>query len=616
MTVTIDPIARELIRSGLESAVDEMALALVRTAYSPNLKSAMDLSTAICDARGRLVTQGLTLPVHLGTVPDAMAATLARFGGTMGPGDIFILNDPYEGGTHLPDLVLVQPVFDQGALFGFVCTVAHHTDIGGRVAGGNASDSTEVYQEGLRLPPVRLRTAGVVNDDFLRILEANVRIPTKVLGDLRAQMAAGHIGEERLRELLARHGRQTLLAAFDDLLDYSERLARAEIARLPDGRYEFEDFLDDDGIDPDPIPICVAIEIAGNAMVVDFAGSAPQVRGAINSVMSFTRSTTYACVRCLLPLDIPNNEGYFRAIDVRAPSGTIVNPRPPAAVAARGLTGFRIATTVFGALAKVAPDRVPACEVGGDTGISMGGYTRDGRPFVFLEFLNCGWGGRPFADGIDGSASAVVNFSNYPAEVIENEYPLRIEEYGFLPDTGGPGLYRGGLAIVRQYRFLEESATLQIRSDRTKFPAYGLHGGQPGSLCTNTLNPDDASDETPDEQRERRERGRTDRVASGEGLDASSARDSARVARVLPAKTLLTLRHGDVFRHELAGAGGWGDPLERDPGRVLADFREGKVSRAHARQAYGVVIGEDGRVDEAGTRRARAETRRLVTPDA
>src|SRR5439155_20359785 len=235
------------------------------------------------------------------------------------------------------------------------------------------------------------------------------------------------------------------------------RMTRGEIASWPDRLYEFGDHLDDDGIDPDPIPIRVVATVSGDHLVVDFEGSGAQVKGAINSVMSFTRSTTYACVRCLLPQTIPNNEGYFRAIEVRAPAGTIVNPLPPAAVAARGLTGYRIANAVMGALAQVAPDRIPACESGGDTGVSLGGYDAERRPFVFLEFLVCSWGGRPLADGIDGAASIVVNFSNYPAEVIEREYPLRIEENGYLPDTGGPGRFRGGLALVRQYRFLEDS---------------------------------------------------------------------------------------------------------------------------------------------------------------
>jgi len=569
LTEKLDPITRELIRNGLESLVDEMALTLVRTAYSANLKNAMDLSTAFCDAAGRLVAQGLTLPVHLGTVPDAMRAILARYAGRIRPGDVYILNDPYEGGTHLPDLVLVKPIFRDSEHLGFVCTVAHHTDIGGRVAGGNACDSTEVYQEGLRIPPMRLYDAGVADEGLFRLIEKNVRIPVKVLGDLRAELAACHIGEAGFLELVARYGQASVLSAGSELLDYSERLARQEIARWPDGRYEFVDWLDDDGIDPDPIPIQVAVTVRGDQVTVDFAGSAPQVKGAINSVMSFTRSTVYACVRCLLPSDIPNNEGYFRAIDVQAPPGTIVNPIPPAAVAARGLTGFRIANAVFGALAKLAPDRIPACEVGGDTGITIGGYDAERHPFVFLEFLNSGWGGRPFADGVDGCASSVVNFSNYPSEVIENEYPLRIEEYGFQPDSGGAGQYRGALGLVRQYRFLEAEGTLHIRSDRTRFPAYGLKGGQPGRLCRTILNPGPSQ-------------------------------------RVLPAKTLLIIRRDEVFRHELAGAGGWGDPFARDPEAVLADVRDGKLSVEAARSAYGVVLTAEGSsVDQEATERTR-----------
>jgi N-methylhydantoinase B len=554
---TLDPITAELIRNSLQSIVDEMALTLVRTAYSANLKSAMDLSSAICDSHGRLIAQGLTLPLHLGSIPDAMHALLESFGGGFRPGDAFVLNDPYDGGTHLPDFFVFQPVFDGDALLAFAVTVAHHTDIGGRVAGGNGWDSTEIYQEGLRIPCIRLCADGQMNADFRRLLSANVRIPTKVLGDLRAQLAACHIGERGLLDLVGTYGAAVLQTAFADLLRYTEQLARSVIEQLPDGRVEFIDYLDDDGIDPQPIRFQVAVTVRGSELDVDFSGSSPQVKGAINCVLSFTRSSVYACVRCLLPPMLPNNEGYMRVINVIAPPGTIVNPLPPAPVAARGLTGYRIANAVMGALAQLAPDRVPACESGGDTGISLGGYDANRRAFVFLEFLVCSWGGRPFADGVDGLASMVVNFSNYPAEVIEREYPLRIEEYAFLPDSGGPGRFRGGLALVRRYRFLEESGTFQIRSDRRRFGAYGLAGGGEGRRSRNVLNPGPRE-------------------------------------RVLPGKTTLHVEHGDVLLHELAGAGGWGDPLERDPERVLADVLDDKVTLEHARSAYGVVLNASG----------------------
>jgi N-methylhydantoinase B len=568
--ISLDPVTAELIRNTLQAVVDEMALTLVRTAYSANLKSAMDLSSALCDRQGRLIAQGLTLPLHLGSIPDAMEALLRRFGSTFRPGDAYVLNDPYDGGTHLPDFFVFQPVFEADRHIGFAVTVAHHTDVGGRVAGGNGWDSTEIYQEGLRIPPVRLCSNGRMNDDFLQLLSANVRIPMKVLGDLRAQLAACHIGERGLLDLVARYGISTLESAFAEMLEYTERIARATIESLPDGRYEFHDYLDDDGIDPDPIPIQVAVEVHGSELCVDFEGTSAQVKGAINCVLSFTRSAVYACVRCLLPPTLPNNEGYFRAVKVMAPPGTLVNPLPPAPVAARGLTGYRIANAVMGALAQVAPRQVPACESGGDTGISLGGYTAERRPFVFLEFLVCSWGGRPFADGIDGVASMVVNFSNYPVEVIEREYPLRIEDYGFMPDTGGPGKFRGGLALVRRYRFLEQSGTFQIRADRNRFTAYGLAGGRPGSPSRSVLNPG------PGEQ-------------------------------ILPPKTTLHVRYGDHLRHELAGAGGWGEPFERDPQAVLDDVLDEKISLAHARDAYAVAFNEAGtRIDEAETARLRS----------
>jgi N-methylhydantoinase B len=565
----LDPITAELIRNGLQAIVDEMALTLVRTAYSANLKSAMDLSSAVCDPEGRLIAQGLTLPLHLGSIPDAVHALQQRFQGAFRPGDAFVLNDPYDGGTHLPDFFVFQPVFYAGQHIAFLVTVAHHTDVGGRVAGGNGWDSTEIYQEGLRIPPVRLCTEGRLNGDFLRLLSANVRIPMKVLGDLRAQLAACHIGERGLLDLADRYGLPTLQRAFAELLEYTERIARATIASLPDGCYEFTDYLDDDGIDPDPIPIQVAVEIHGSDIEVNFHGTSPQVKGAINCVLSFTRSAVYACIRCLLPPTLPNNEGYFRAVRVVAPPGTLVNPLPPAPVAARGLTGYRIANAVMGALAQVAPEHVPACESGGDTGISLGGYSSERRAFVFLEFLVCSWGGRPFRDGIDGVASMVVNFSNYPVEVIEREYPVRIEEYGFLPDSGGPGKFRGGLALVRRYRFLEQAGTFQIRADRSRFAAYGLAGGKPGSLSRNVLNPG------PNEQ-------------------------------VLPPKTTLQVQYGDELRHELAGAGGWGNPFERDARAVLDDVLDEKISREHARDAYGVALNDEGTcIDEAETARLR-----------
>ena len=550
------PIQLELLKNALESLVDEMAITVVRTAYSTNLRNSMDFSTGFCDAQGNLVAQGLCLPLHLGSLPDGLAAVLNRYREDINEGDVFLLNDPYEGGTHLPDIYLYKPIFVEGELLGFSTAIAHHTDIGGRVAGGNACDSTEIYQEGLRIPPLKLYEAGRPVQALFDLIERNVRVPKNALGDLRSQLAACHICERELVKLAQTHGVERLRQGFDQLLSYSESLTRSEIAQFPDGSYTFTDVIDDDGIDPDPIPIKVTITVVGEDLEVDFAGTAPQVKGAINSALSFTRSAVYACLRCLMGDGIPTNSGFFRALDISVPPATLANPVLPAPVAARGLTGFRLANAIMGALAQMAPDVVPACEVGGDTGISVGGYREDRTPFVFLEFLFSGWGGRPDRDGIDGCASVVVNFSNNPAEVIEAEYPLQILNYGFLPDTGGPGKYRGGLALVREYRFTEKEGTLQIRSDRHRSKPYPLNGGHPGTLSANVLNP----------QKE---------------------------ALALPAKTLLTINNGDILRHTLAGAGGHGNPLQRDPERVLDDVRNEKVSLDAAREIYGVAIDPD-----------------------
>jgi N-methylhydantoinase B len=548
-----DPILLELVKHSLDAIVDEMAIALVRTAYSNNLKNSMDMSCALCDAQGRLIAQGMTLPLHLGSIPDAMGCIERKFGGSFRPGDVFILNDPYEGGTHLPDFYIVKPVWRGETLVGWAATVGHQLDVGGMTPGGNGCDATEIFQEGLRIPPVRLYEGGKPVAAIFDLIEKNVRVPRQVLGDVRAQLSACTAGEKALLHLMDKYGAERFAACLDALLDQAERLARNAIRAMPDGSYSFVDHIDDDGIDPEPIPIKVTITVAGDRLTADFTGSAPQVKGAINSPLPFTKSAVYACVRHLIGGDPPNNEGYFRPIEVIAPPGTVVNPVMPASVAARGLTGFRAANVLFGALAQIAPDRVFACEAGGDTGISFGGYDAERRPFVFLEFLFGSWGGRPTRDGMDAASSCVVNFSNNPIEIVESEYPLRIERYGYVPDSGGAGTFRGGLALVREYRFLEAEGTLQVRADRHKYVPYGIRGGHPGTPARNILDPE------------------------GD-------------ARALPSKFRHTIRRGEVFRHVLAGPGGWGDPLRREAKRVAFDVAEGKISPEWARREYGVAV--------------------------
>jgi N-methylhydantoinase B len=362
----------------------------------------------------------------------------------------------------------------------------------------------------------------------------------------------------------------------EEVIDYAERLTRAALAELPDGEWSFEDWIDDDGIDVGrPIPLKVTLTKRGDHLVADWTGSSPQVKGAINNTYSFTRAATLCCVKSVLSHEIPSNEGFYRCIDVIAPPGTIANAVLPAPSAARGLTGFRMVDCCFGALARMLPDRVMAASEGGNTGVSIGGYHPDRRPFIFVEFLCSAWGGRPWADGLEGNANLFANMSLPSAEVTEAEQPLEILCTEFIPDSGGPGQYRGGMSMRRDFRLREDEAVLQVRADRHAFRPYGLYGGSPGRPSRNVM---------------------------------SSA---AAGPRELPGKLTMTMRRGEVFRHEQAGPGGWGDPLERDPARVLRDVRNGLVGVESARGDYGVAIdAARWTVDEAATRALRAELRR------
>ena len=550
-----DPFALELVKNALAAVADEMALTIARTARSFVVKEALDFSTALYLADGEMIAQGTCLPFHLGAMPYAVASVRRTYAGRIRPGDLFITNDPYDGSTHLPDIVLVRPVFREGELIGFSSALAHMTDIGGRIPGGNASDSTEIYQEGLRIPPSRLWREGEPDDAMFRLLERNVRVPDKVLGDVRSLISACMIGEREILKLCDRYGVAQYISLCRELLDYTERLTRAEIAKLPDGAWTFVDHIDNDGVSPGPIRFQVTITIDRDRMDIDFTGTSPQVRGAINCVFPFTRSAALACIRSVLDLSIPNNAGYFRPITVRAPEGTIVNPRAPAAVAARGLTGVRIGDTVFGALAQIVPDIMPACGANApEIGVSYGVVDPGGRAHVYLEFLVGSWGGGPDRDGMDACTGTLVNYSNTPAELIEADLPITVERYGFAPDTGGVGRWRGGLALERQLRFNVDGGTLQIRSDRRDYPAFGLAGGGPGAPSSVSIQRADGTDEA------------------------------------CPSKFLTVVNAGDVLKVRLAGAGGHGAPEQRGRERVLNDIAEGKITPKHARDAYGINL--------------------------
>ena len=562
-----DPFALELIKNALVALADEMALTVYRTARSFVVKEALDFSTALFLADGQLIAQGTCLPFHLGAMPFAVRSVTRAYKDRILPGDLYITNDPYDGSTHLPDIVLVKPIFHEDRLFGFSVALAHMTDIGGRIPGGNASDSTEIYQEGLRIPPSRLWRQGEPDESMFRLIERNVRVPDKVLGDIRSLIAACVVGEREMIKLAVRYGANQFEQYCRDLLDYTERFTRAEIAKLPKGTWHFVDHLDGDGVDPDPIRIEASVTIREDNMTIDLTGSSPQVRGAINCVYPFTLSTALACVRSIVDLSIPNNAGYFRPIEVIAPEGSVVNPLPPSAVAARGITGIRIADAIFGALAQAVPDVLPACGSNApDVGISFGGLDEKGEACVYLEFLLASWGGGPDRDGMDACTGTLVNYSNAPAEMIEADQPIAVECYAMVPDSGGPGRFRGGLALERHLRFKSNNATLQIRSDRRDFPPYGLEGGKSGAPSTVEI------------------------------MRSNGVEEACR------AKFLTTVNHGDLLRVRLAGGGGHGNPFLRDMAAVLEDVIEEKMSIDHAKAAYGVVISTNPfAVDEAAT---------------
>ena len=572
--VEIDPITFAVIKNGLDSIVDEMAYDVMRTARSEIVKDVMDFSAAICDASGSMIAQAKTVALHLGAVPEAMGVVLEHYGAGLAAGDAVILNDPYQGGMHLPDIFMFMPIFHGDALQGFTVVICHHTDVGGRVPGSNASDSTEIFQEGLRIPALKLFEAGRQNDTLVKLIEKNVRLPEIVLGDLKAQFAACRTGAREMGKLFDRYGADVAQGYFTELLDYAERMTRAEIRGWADGTYRFTDYIGDDGFSDTPLPISVSIEVHGDSVTVDYAGSAPQVPAALNSTKSYTNSCTYLSVRACLKGDIPNNAGVFRAIEVKAPEASIVNPRLPAACAARALTGYRVVDAMFGALAQIVPDRVPAAGEGGNTVVCLGGYRDDGTPFIIVDMICGAWGGRPDKDGIEAITNPSQNLSNTPVETLESQHPVRIEEYALVPDSCGAGKWRGGLGIARSYRLLADEAGLQLRADRMKILPYGLAGGGKARGAINEIE-----------------------TAAGAHVD-------------LPSKINRRMAKGDLVRHVQPGGGGFGDPLMRDPAHVARDVWNEKITAEYAREHHRVAVdGATGKLDAEATGTLRRRSR-------
>ena len=578
MSIKIDPFQLEVIKNCFDAIADDMSLTLMRTAHSGIVRDSMDFSTAICDADGLTLAQGVCTPMQLGSFYDAMRKMITQYEGRVYPDDVFIFNDPYAAaGQHLPDIYISMPIFYRDTLSGWSTSIAHHSDVGGIVAGSNALGSEEIFQEGLRLPVIKFVERGEHNQALWDVIALNVRTPDKVMGDLQAQMASCKSGERELIELFERYGVETVQAYAAHLHEYAERLTRAEIRDIPDGVYEFVDHIDGVGEDPETLYLKAKIIVDDDEITVDWTGSSQQVEAGINPSFPFTKACVYAALRSVMSADIPNCHGFSKPITVLAPLGSLVNPLFPAPCGARGITGYRMIDCLFGALAQAVPERITADNNGGSTLPTIAGY-ENGKAFVFCETFMGAWGAAAGHDGQSGVPHMGANQSNVSIEMIESDYPIRIDEYGMAPDTGGPGRHRGGLALLRQYRILSDKAILNVRSDKRKYPPHGLFGGKEGSASINLVNP------------------------GGEN-------------RVLPVLMLKVekLKQGDVFRHVMSGGGGYGDPLERDPGLVLDDIITEKVTVDHARREYGVVIDISGvapAIDAAATETLRGDMRK------
>ncbi len=520
--MAFDPVKLQVFKSLFHSIAEEMGATLKRTAYSPNIKERRDYSCAIFDDQCRMIAQGDHMPVHLGSMPLSVEAALENR--TIGPGDMVLLNDPYKGGTHLPDITLVSGVFRGSRLLFYVACRAHHSDVGG-MSPGSMPLAEEIFQEGLRIPPVLVMKKGRLNRDVWDLVLYNVRTPEEREGDLAAMLGANRTGERRLLEIIEKYGLPEVRRYIEELLDYTERMTRHAISRIPNGTYEAEDVMDNDGIGDQPIAIRVRIRIRGSDARVDFSASDPQAAGSINAVYAITASVVFYVFRTLVGLSIPSTAGGMRPLEIIAPEGTVVNARPPAAVCGGNVeTSQRIVDVLYRCLSSSLPGIIPAASQGTMNNLTFGGTdSRTGKAFAYYETIAGGMGARPTMDGISGVHTHMTNSMNTPVEVLEYAYPIRVQRYALRPRSGGAGRWRGGDGVVREVRFLTR-AEVTVLSERRRFRPYGLSGGSPGSAGRNRIT---------------REDGSVDR---------------------LPSKFTTSVSAGDVLTLETPGGGGWGAP--------------------------------------------------------
>ena len=529
--MAVDPISLEVFKNMFTSVADEMGVTLLRTSYSPNMKERRDFSCAVFNPRGEMIAQAAHVPVHLGAMPASVRAALEVFPNALRPGDIVILNDPYLGGTHLPDITLVAPVYleieGNRRLAGFVANRGHHADVGGMTP-GSMPLSTELYQEGTIIPPIKLARGGRLNQEIIQLICRNSRTPEERKGDLAAQIASIRVGEKRLQEVVKRYGMEESLEHMAALLDYSERVTRQAIGRIPDGVYRVLDYMDDDGLTEEPVPIAVVITVAGDEMTMDFTGTSPQRPGCINAPQSVTVSACLYVVRCLAGEDAPANQGCLRPTRIITPIGTLVNPEPQRGVAGGNVeTSQRICDVLLAALAQALPEFIPAASQGTMNNMIIGGHDPvRNKPFVYYETIGGGMGALPTKDGISGIHTHMTNTMNTPIEATEFAFPLRLRRYAIRRGTGGDGKYKGGDGVVRDVEFLAP-ARVTILSDRRKLPPPGSHGGHHGQPGENVLL-----------------RGGYEEV-------------------LLAGKEVLDVAPGDVLSIRTPGGGGWGAPEEK-----------------------------------------------------
>lgn len=544
---TIDPIMIEVLSNALLSVAEEMGVTLVKTSYSTNIKERKDSSTAIFNEKGETIAQAAAIPIHLGSMLGICKEILKKFDlEDIHPGDMFIANDPYNGGgTHLPDITIAEPVFSNGKIIAFVANIAHHSDVGGMVAGSSSGNCTSIFQEGIRIPPVKLIERGELSQSIIDMILLNCRTPKERLGDIKAQIASNKLGSKRVNELVTRYGLDEYQSSLDELLLYTERKVKEGIKKIPNGTYEFIDYLDDDGINLNTkIPIKVKIIVDNEFIHLDFTGTSKQVTGGINVVYTALLATIYYALKVVIDPTIPSNSGYYGAIKVTAPEGTIVNAVSPAPVGGRTDACQRIVDVIFGALSEAVPEKVVAGCNSAVTTVLFSGYDNErDKYFVYPESIGGGLGARHNKDGLDGVHVHVTNSSNLPIESMEMEYPLLLDKFELRNDSGGAGKFRGGLGIRRDYKVLND-VEFATHGDRQVIPPWGLFGGREGQCGEFVINPDTNNEK---------------KLETGKVSDVS-------------------LKSGDILSVRTPGSGGYGNPEERDKELLAEDALEGKVT--------------------------------------